>query len=292
MVRKITPSQLRSLIRQAEQERRQAVNRYNAAVRQHNQLVQRAVDDYNRDVRAHNSRVRAHRRRLQAEMARLELQRSNTRYVTTQTSTHHLHDAFARLSTFTDAGGWTEHEAALAELAEAEAANSARVVNALLGDAVHEEAIDNLGATTLTNELTAISPDLDKRWRGALYALSPNNPDAARHFCTSAREILTRMIDAEAPDDVVLAARPGCATTDRGQPQRRVKISYLLERTGVDLGNLGHFVERDIDDVLQLFRVFNDGTHGSTGTYSVRQLVALKSRVEGAITFLSALMRG
>lgn len=38
------------------------------------------------------------------------------------------------------------------------------------------------------------------RWKGALFSLSPTNPDAAQHFCTSAREVLTSMLDIAAPD--------------------------------------------------------------------------------------------
>ena len=52
MPRKVTPSQLQSMLRQAEQKRRQAVDKYNQAVRKHNQQTKQAVDDYNRAARA------------------------------------------------------------------------------------------------------------------------------------------------------------------------------------------------------------------------------------------------
>jgi hypothetical protein len=41
-----------------------------------------------------------------------------------------------------------------------------------------------------------------------LFVLSPNNPDAARHFCTIAREVLTSLLDIAAPDSSVLASNP------------------------------------------------------------------------------------
>jgi hypothetical protein len=38
--------------------------------------------------------------------------------------------------------------------------------------------------------------------------------------------------------------------------------------------------------------VFNDGTHGNAGALDIVALQALKGRVEGAIRFLSAVVRG
>ena len=115
-----------------------------------------------------------------------------------------------------------------------------------------EAAADEIESSELTDHLSIFSEDLDSRWRGALFSLNPRNPAAARHFCTSAREIITRIIDISAPDDVV---------------------------------------DSDIDDVVGLFRVFNDGTHGDAGTFDLVTLQALRGRVEGAIRFLSTVAR-
>ena len=49
------------------------------------------------------------------------------------------------------------------------------------------------------------------------------------------------------------------------------------------------FVEKDIDDILQLFPVFNKATHGEAGTISFGSLIALKQRVEGGIMFLATI---
>ena len=185
MVRRVTPAQLKSMVNKAQREARQAVDKYSSTVRQHNANVKRAVNNYNREVRAYNSRVRSNRRRLEAEISRLKRQRSTTQYVGTQTSTWQLQEAYIHVDEAATADGWTDQSALLADLAEAETANSTRVVNTLLGDA--EKADDNreLAETFLTDELSSLSADLDQRWQGALFALSPRNPDAARHFCTS-----------------------------------------------------------------------------------------------------------
>lgn len=294
------------MIRKAEREQRQAINRYNQDVRQHNAQVKRTLDEHNRDVDrynsalrkqkreveackrkvdANNARVRRDRQRLTSELRRFERQVSSTRYVRAQASFRVLNEAYECVDV--EADSWTETGAALADLAEAETANSAAATNALLGEQAELPRED----TRITNELRLISEDLDKRWRGALFSLDSRNPDAARHFCTSAREILTRMIDLEAPDKVVLAAVPDCGRLDDGRPIRRDKIGYLLSKSGSDYETMRNFVEKDVDDVMKLFRVFNDATHGDAGTLELNALRALKQRVEGAISFLSAIVR-
>lgn len=287
------------MIRKAEREQRQAITRYNQQARQHNAEVKRGINDYNRDVDrynaalrkrkrevdAHNVRVRRDRQRLLNEVRRLERQASSTRYVPVQASFSVLNEAYQRVNV--EAESWTDAGGALADLAETETANSAAATNALLG----EQAEAPREHTNITDELLVISDDLDRRWRGALFALDSRNPDAARHFCTSSREILTRMIEVEAPDDVVLAAVPDCVKLDNGRPIRRDKIGYLLSKSGADHESMRSFVETDVDDVLKLFRVFNDATHGDAGTLELKALRALKRRVEGAIRFLSAIAR-
>jgi hypothetical protein len=304
VTRYVTPSQLQSMIRQAEAKQRQAVNQYNAEVRRYNAEVrravnqhnanvrqaQRAVDDYNRAARTHNAHVHANRRRLRSEIARLNSQRSLTHFTATQTSTIALHRAYRRVEEDYDGGILNAREGALADMAEAEAANSARVANALLGQAVDEDF--EVEDTTLTDELTSLSADLDQRWRGALFSLNPHNPDAARHFCASSREVIVQIIDLRAPDADVLAFKPDCETTEAGRPLRREKINYLLARYGTDQNSLGDFVDTDIQDVMKLFRLFNDGTHGGAGKFSLDALRAMKTRVEGSIRFLSTVIRG
>jgi hypothetical protein len=294
------------MIRKAEREQRQAVNRYNQDARRYNAELKRAEREYNRDVdkynaavrqqkreidaynrkaKAHNARVRQDRQRLITELKRLERQASTAQYVPVQASVRVLNEAYQRVDVASES--WSGSGVALADLAETETANSAAAANALLGD----EADLRGEETVITDELRVISAELDKRWQGALFSLDSRNPDAARHFCTSSREILTRVIDLEAPDDVVLEALPDCETLDDGRPIRRAKIGYLLSKSGADHQSLRDFVETDVDDVMKLFGVFNDATHGDAGVLDLNALRALKQRVEGAIKFLSAIVR-
>jgi hypothetical protein len=177
------------------------------------------------------------------------------------------------------------------DLSEREAANSVVVANTLLGNPPNAElSSDSLEDAQLTDELRRISEDLDDRWRGAIFALNPRNPDAARHFCTSAREIMTQILEMKAPDDVVIAAMPDCLRTDEGRPTRRSKVRFFLHRKGMLEATLEDFVEQDMQNIVDLFRIFNDGTHGSAGTFDMQALSVIRKRVEDGIFFLSRLI--
>lgn len=297
--RKVTPAQFRNMVRQAEQKRRQAVNKYNSEVRKVNRAIDKynrdakqAVNEYNREVRTHNSRVRRNRQRLKSELTKLSNQASRPQYVTYRTSVQSLHEAFVRVETKAEGGAWGDSGGALLDLSEGEAANSVEVLNALLAEPKEGVThLPELQETSVTHELTDISSDLDQRWRGALFALDPSNPDAARHFCASSREIFTNVLEAEAPDEAVLRALPTCPKSERGKPTRRAKVQFFLHRKGMLDDDLEEFVERDLDNVVELFTIFNEGTHGSAGKFDFAQLAAIKHRVEDAIRFLYRVIR-
>ncbi len=293
MVRRITPAQARSKLRQVQQKQRQAVNQANAAIRKYNRDVKSAVNRYNREATTHNARVRASRQRLKREVARLNSSRTTKRYVVYQRSVSTLQQSFARIEASAEAGTW-QGGTQLLELTEGETANSVAVLNALLAEAHPDDGTDpggSLQGTAITNELTQISPDLDARWHGALYSLSPSNPDAARHFCTSAREILATILESEAPDDQVIAANPHADMTPEGRVTRRSRIRFCLDRRGAYDAELEVFVDDDLENVLELFGDFNQGTHGGAGRFDLSQLGAIKKRVEDAILFLHRIVR-
>jgi hypothetical protein len=292
MVRRVTPSQFRSMVRQAEQKQRQAVDRHNREVRAYNQKAKQAINSHNREVNAYNARVRAHQQKVRSEITRLSRQTVTTRYVTLRTSVNIVHSSYERLERAAEAGRFQGHDNEILDLSERETANCASVMNALLRD---PEANDASAMSSLESELTPqlrmISADLADRWAGAVFAFNPRNPDAARHFCTSSREIITRILDGEAPDDAVSAAVPDCSRTPNGTPTRQAKIRHLLHRSGKTQSELEEFVENDIGNIVELFRVFNDGTHGSAGTFTFAQLGAIRARVENGIEFLLRVIR-
>lgn len=323
MPRRLTPAQYQAEIRRQQR----AIDEHNRKARQHNAQVvrdindhnrqaashnakvladerkrQREIDDYNRKARAHNERlvraakehnrqVRANRQRLAREVARLEstVRQTSLPY---ESSVDVLRTSFRRLEE--SAGSSLGLNEELLDLSEGETANSVAVLNAMLAQPADIEVTDGEIAefqrTSIANELTDVDPDLDARWRGALYALSPRNPDAARHFCTSAREMLSRLLETAATDQVVVDADPNCDRTPQGAVSRRARIRFCLRRSGSYDPALEDFVEQDIENVLALFGEFNEGTHGGAGRFGLEHLRAIKSRVEDAIRFVHRIL--
>jgi hypothetical protein len=142
----------------------------------------------------------------------------SVRYSSYRTSVVTLTESFSRLEAAALSGRWTGPDE-LFDLSESETANSVGALNSLLGERADDAASDAevavLRATTITTELSGFEADLDARWRGALFSLHPDNPDASRHFCTSARELLSSFLELVAPDEEVLAADPDpCARAE------------------------------------------------------------------------------
>lgn len=293
MTRRYTPAQLQSLLRQAEQKRKQAVDKYNHAVRQHNAKVKRSIDDYNREVRAYNARVLSNRQRLQSAVRQLKAtSATSARYVTFRQSVEVVHTSYSRLESVVANTALDSRTEYLIDMSEREAANSVNVAESLLGVDTSQPNVDVLEHSDIVNELAQIAPDLEHRWRGAVFALNPGNPDAARHFCASAREIFVQILDLTAPEDMVLRSNPHAARTLDGRLTRRARLSFLLLRQGVRVDALETFVDADLDNVMELFRVFNDGTHGAAGAFSYAQLQGIRRRVENALQFLCQVARG
>jgi len=206
-------------------------------------------------------------------------------------SAESVHRAFVRVEERQQAGaGYPDR---LFSLFEAETANSVRAASIISGGAsADSDEISALRSTQLTTELRAFSPELEKRWKGALYALSPENPDAARHFCTSARECLVKALDTIAPDDVVRRELQSFTLTDDGRMTRRSKLKFLLVRRGMLDDVVEEFVNEDVEDILKLFQLFNDGAHGDAGRFNLNELAVVKARAESGILFLHELSVG
>lgn len=289
MARTVNLSQLKIKLRQAEAKRKRAIDEYNRKVREFNRNAKRAVDDFNREVRAHNARVRSNRQRLAREFSRLRSSSNNPRLSRIRVSSTNLHRSYSKVEVRARTTTESTHRDRFLTLSEQETANSLAVLNALDGAPEGDGEAEVLEPTVIRDELRRISPDLDRRWRGALFALNPGNPDAARHFCASAREVFTRFLDLCAPDRAVLAEDPACDLTDQGRPTRRARIKVLLRRQGLSSSEFEEFVENDVANILDLFQVFNDGTHGSAGKYPLTHLKAVKRRVEEGILFLANL---
>lgn len=287
MVRRMTPSQFKTKLRQVQSKQKQAINKHNREVNQYNQKVKQVVNKYNQDVRAHNARVRSNNQRLKYEFNKLS--RSNTKkYTVYYKSVVTLKNTYSVLDQRSEIGNIDESYNYFLDLSEKETANSMEVLNSLLNSDGQNPRYTQLDST-ISNELELISDDLDSKWRGALFSLNPNNPDASRHFCASSRELITQILKIKAPDNDVVRLIPDCFRTKDNKPTRKAKIKYLLLMKGLEDSDFEKFVDEDMQNVLDLFQIFNDGTHGSAGKFSFHQLSSIKKRVEDSLVFLSQL---
>ena len=298
MVTRMNLSQFKSKLRQLESQQRQAINRYNQQVRQHNQRVTQQVRDlnaaisrYNQEVRAYNNRQRTNQQRLRTEVARLQAL-SSTRHMTFRESVVRVSTSYERLDQRSVHASLSPEENYFFDLSEREAANTVSLFNALAADQSEAQSSDDaqdLQQTNIVDEIAVVSEELDSRWRGALFALHPRNPEAARHFCTSVREIFTEVLELKAPDAAVFAAMPTCTKTPRGNATRRSKIAYLLSLKGIQNPELTDFAEEDVDNVIALFDVLNGATHGASSRLDIPTLRQVKKRVEDGLFFMCRL---
>ena len=287
MARRVNLSQLRSQLRQAESKRRQQIQKVNSAIREYNNKVTQynasrrtAIDSYNRAVRSYNTRVRANQTRLRTALSQLGRQNVPASHSRLHRSTLSLANAYDRLDNSTV-------EPYFADLAENEAANSVQVLNSLLDETSGSDISGtDLNDSEIREGLSRISQDLDSRWQGALYALNADNPDAARHFCSSSREILTMILEIKAPNDDVFDRFPECDTTNQRTPTRRTKIRYCLDFYGITDDLLEEFIETNFADLNLLFNDLNAGTHGPAGKFTLSQLLSIKERVGHTIRFM------
>lgn len=294
MARHISTSQLKSKLNQAQRKAQQSINQYNSAIRKYNTEMRKfnrelnqAISKYNSAVRKHNSQVQHNRQVINREISKLKAT-SNTR-VQYSSSVAAMHNIYGRVVDYYDEGvEITPEQEHILDLVEQEQANSLIATNRLFEDQPVQQAENEIADIAISDKLAMVSVDLMNRWKGAVYALNPNNPDAARHFCTSAREIFTEFIELKAPDTSVFQFNPNAAKTDRGNATRKEKIKYMMHGKHLD-ESVTDFADADITNILELFHVLSDGTHGPAGKYEFSALVQVKRRVEQGINFLCAI---
>lgn len=278
MVRKISTSQLKSQLRRLESKQRTAINNYNRAVR-----------NYNAQARKVNAELRRNKQRIINELNKLNSSlKKTTKYNTSVSIVNVSYQKVTdRYECLTNINSKQEE---LYGLIEQENANNLTLANILDSSTDKLDVDISLNDSTIGNKLKILSPDLNDRWSGALFSLNPNNPDATRHFCTSSREIFTDIFDNYAHDKDVFDMFPNCEKTDRGNATRRWKIKYFLRKKGIELEGADEFIDNDIDNILELYHILSNGTHGNAGRYTFIQLKAIKKRVEDGILFLCSIV--
>lgn len=300
MARKVTPAQYKAMIDKYNREVKiyyqkvnQKINKYNQEVKKYNGAQKRQIENYNRDIRKVNVEREKYRQQLNLAIRKFNNSRTYTAITTVyyRESVQRLEHNYIKLENRNDKyTNFSEHQKDLIKNYPAqETNNSVQLFNSLNGiddgDYINP---DDLQRTYIEDKLNEISLDMGSRWRGALFSLNPENPDAGRHFCTSVREVYTKILEVRAPDEMVKNAFPDCELY-QGKPNRRSKIKYILAQKSIHSETFENFVDSDVEELLSVFRTLNDGTHGSAGRFTIQQLSKLKKRVEDSIQFIAEL---
>lgn len=282
MVKRMNISQLNSKMRQIQNKTNQQLKRIQRDTeRQIKRETTKMINDYKKNIRKNYQK-------LQKELNRF----NNSQHMTTKytISVKNLNSSYEKVNATYNQLNSTTKEKEIFNYIEQENVNNLTVANTLISSDAEEDIGTELQDNVIGNQLKKLSDDLNNRWLGAIFALNPHNPDATRHFCTSTREIFTEIFDKYAKDKEVFSIFPDCDKTDRGNATRKSKIKYFLYKKGIDIKNADEFIDNDIDNILELYHILSDGTHGEAGRYNIIQLKAIKKRVEDGINFLCSIV--
>lgn len=278
MIKRINISQLNSKMRQIQNNTNQHLKKIQRDTeRQIKRETTKMINDYKKNIRKNYQK-------LQKELTKF----NNSQHMTTKftISVRNLNSLYEKINATYNELTSTTTEKEVFYYIEQENVNNLTVANALISSEAKDDIDIELQDNGIGNQLKRLSDDLNNRWLGALFSLNPNNPDATRHFCTSTREIFTEIFDKYAKDKEVFSIFPDCDKTERENATRKSKIKYFLYRKGIDIKNADEFIDNDIANILELYHILSDGTHGEAGRYSIIQLKAVKKRVEDGIRFL------
>ena len=278
MIKRINISQLNSKMRQIQNKTNQQLKKIQRDTeRQIKRETTKMKNDYKKNIRKNYQK-------LQKELSKF----NNSQYMTTKftISVRKLNSSYEKVNATYNELKSTTKEKEVFNYIEQENVNNLTVANALISSETKDDIDVELQDNGIGEQLKKLSDDLNNRWLGALFSLNPQNPDATRHFCTSTREIFTEIFDKYAKDTEVFSVFPDCDKTERGNATRKSKIKYFLYKKGIDIKNADEFIDNDIDNILELYHILSNGTHGEAGKYSIIQLKAVKKRVEDGIQFL------
>lgn len=138
--------------------------------------------------------------------------------------------------------------------------------------------------SSLTSYLPRLDTGLTKMWHGANAALSSSNPDKVRHFSASIRELFTHVIHILAPDEQIKKWSNDSFLYDKGKPTRKARLLFIYRNISND--RFTKFVEKDVSATVEFLRLFQEGTHAITASFSEHQLIALKAKAESTLRFL------
>lgn len=204
-------AQMRQVERKMKSEVRQEQRKFESKLNnEFKRAVQKADNEMNRQIRAINSKLRQQQQKNKRDYDRYvsNIRQANVYARSVQT----VHAQYEIVNELYQQRDLSPQEKCILELIDREQSDCLETANALESDEFVFTSNEDL---QIGKRLASVSEDLYNRWQGAVFALNPHNPEAARHFCTSSRELFTDFIEGKAPDEAVFRNNPKAATTEK-----------------------------------------------------------------------------
>ncbi|MEW5800264.1 MAG: hypothetical protein AB1728_14795, partial [Bacteroidota bacterium] len=144
--------------------------------------------------------------------------------------------------------------------------------------------VEEINSSTFEKAIVSLNPSFANVWYGALQSIETENPEKARHFLVSLRELFTRILKALAPDEKIRKWSNDASLYQNDKPTRKARILYLNRE--INSTELSSFIEKDIDSILEFWTILQKGTHSIDFKLTDRQLNGIKLRFESTVKFL------
>ena len=115
--------------------------------------------------------------------------------------------------------------------------------------------------------------------KGAEESLISKNPDKVRHTITSLRELITQILHTCAPDDDIRKIYINQKYYHNNKPTRRTRIDYILQKKYQN-SDLLEIIDKDIDAIIELFNLYQKGTHQILPTLKDEELIFILKRTK------------
>ena len=132
--------------------------------------------------------------------------------------------------------------------------------------------------------LIKLDPELLNLWIGAKECTSSDNPDNARHFNISLRELFTHVLHKLAPDEEIKSWSVNPEDFSRERPTRDARLRYIYR--GIDDKSFSPLIKKFISFTLELMVFLNQGTHKQKINMGDEQFKLILMQIEFSISQL------
>lgn len=149
---------------------------------------------------------------------------------------------------------------------------------------VHLESDKQATDGELEQMLKELDPSFLRMLKGAERALNSQNPDKARHFGTSLRELFNHVLRELAPASKVESWTDDDNHFHKGRPTRRARILFISRKT--KSSSFKDYLHSDVKSVLEFINLFHGITHKKASGYSKEQLNGMHTKMRGTLHLL------